>query len=197
MRKIRARLTYANVMATLAVFVALGGTSYAVVQLPRNSVGAAQIRRDAVGSSELRNSAVSSRSIRDRSIRLRDVSSSARQALRGAKGDPGPKGDAGPAGPSGVSYHAVVNSGGGVVRGNATGASHQGGSGVYTVAFARDVGGCVAIATLAAAQNGPTLEQPAAGRITVGADGARVAVRTFDADGAPRDQPFNVIVVCS
>jgi hypothetical protein len=82
------------------------------------------------------------------------------------------------------------------VRGNATGASHQGGSGLYTVGFARDVGGCVATATLAAAQNGPTLEQPSPGRITVGIQDARVAVRTFDVDGAPRDQPFNVIVVC-
>ncbi len=29
----RSRLTYANVMSTLAVFIALGGSSYAAVQL--------------------------------------------------------------------------------------------------------------------------------------------------------------------
>lgn len=59
-----------------------------------------------------------------------------------------------------------------------------------------DVSSCVATATLAAVQNGPTLEEPPAGRITVGSDGPRVAVRTFAADGAVQDLPFNVIVAC-
>ena len=35
----RPRVTYANVMATIAVFVALGGASYAAIAVPRNSVG--------------------------------------------------------------------------------------------------------------------------------------------------------------
>ena len=35
---IRSRLTYANVMATVAVFIALGGGAYAVTKLDRNSV---------------------------------------------------------------------------------------------------------------------------------------------------------------
>ena len=196
MNRMRARLTYANVMATLAVFVALGGTSYAIAQLPRDSVGAAQIRRGAVGVSELKARAVSSRTIRDRSVGLRDVSRSARRALRGAKGDPGAQGGAGPPGPSGIAYHAALNSGGGRVRGNAVGSSHQGGTGLYAIAFARDVSGCEATATLAAVLNGPVLEQPTPGRITVGSDGSQLTVRTFDVDGAPRDQPFNVIAVC-
>ncbi len=38
-RRIWARLSYANVVATLALFLALGGVSYATVKLPRNSVG--------------------------------------------------------------------------------------------------------------------------------------------------------------
>jgi hypothetical protein len=37
------RLTYANVVATLAVFIALGGASYAASQLPANSVGTRQL----------------------------------------------------------------------------------------------------------------------------------------------------------
>ena len=45
MRRVRDRLSYGNVVATLALFIALGGTSYAVTQLPRNSVGAPQIKR--------------------------------------------------------------------------------------------------------------------------------------------------------
>jgi hypothetical protein len=41
-------LSYANVVATLALFVALGGASYAVVELPAGSVGSAQLRDGAV-----------------------------------------------------------------------------------------------------------------------------------------------------
>ena len=37
-----------NVVAYLALFVALGGTSYAVVNLPANSVGARQLRNHAI-----------------------------------------------------------------------------------------------------------------------------------------------------
>jgi hypothetical protein len=38
LERLRRRLTYANVMATIAVFLALGGAAYAVTQLDRNSV---------------------------------------------------------------------------------------------------------------------------------------------------------------
>jgi hypothetical protein len=90
-----------------------------------------------------------------------------------------------------------VNSGGGIVRGNAHTSDHQqGASGRYTVAFDRDVSGCVTTATLSDAQNGPALETPPAGRITVGVDGSRVAVRTFGANGSPQDLPFSVIAAC-
>ncbi len=54
----RERLTYANVMATIAVFVALGGTSYAAVKLAANSVGAREIKAGAVRSSEIENGSV-------------------------------------------------------------------------------------------------------------------------------------------
>lgn len=184
MRRLRERLTYGNVTATLALFVALGGTSYAVTQLPRNSVGSAQIKKSAVGASELRRGGVSSRAIRNQSVRLSDISQSTRSAL---KGDPGA-----PA----VAFRAVVNSGGGTVRGNAATTDHQGGSGRYSVAFDRDVSGCVATATLSDAQNGPAVEIPPAGRITVGIEGSRVLVRTFATDGAVQDLPFSIIVAC-
>ena len=49
----RMRLSYSNVMATIAVFIALGGTGVAAVSLSRNSVGSKQIRRGAVKTSEL------------------------------------------------------------------------------------------------------------------------------------------------
>jgi hypothetical protein len=64
-----------NTVAYLALTIALGGTSYAAAQLPRNSVGADQIRPDAVGSSELRTGAVRSSDIKDGELRLRDFRS--------------------------------------------------------------------------------------------------------------------------
>jgi hypothetical protein len=42
------RLTYANAMATMALFISLGGASYAAVSLPANSVGPKQLRAGAV-----------------------------------------------------------------------------------------------------------------------------------------------------
>src|SRR4051794_21020762 len=103
---IRSRLSFANVTACLALFVALGGTGYAAIKLPRNSVGSAQIRSGAVRSSELHKSAVTSGAIRNGSIQSTDMSAGARAALRG---QPGPQG---PVGPAGTTYRAAVPSGG-------------------------------------------------------------------------------------
>src|SRR3954453_203853 len=161
---IRSKLSFANVTSCLALFIALGGTSYAVTSLPRNSVGSSQLRSKSVGSSELKSSAVTSRTIKNRSISTSDMSTSARASLRGT---PGPAGPAGPTGPAGVSLRAAVPSGGTVAAGNATRALHTGGTNEYAVEFPRDLAGCISTATLAAVQSGPTLEQPQAGRITV------------------------------
>jgi trimeric autotransporter adhesin len=53
----RERLTYANVMATAAVFLALGGGAYAA-NVAKNSVGASQIKKNAVAASEIKANAV-------------------------------------------------------------------------------------------------------------------------------------------
>lgn len=50
---VRKRATYSNVIATMALFIALGGVAAAATQLPRNSVGARQIKRGAVTSAKL------------------------------------------------------------------------------------------------------------------------------------------------
>src|SRR2546423_13718571 len=47
------RLTYANVTATLALFIVLGGGAYAASQLPANSVGSKQLKRHAVTPSKV------------------------------------------------------------------------------------------------------------------------------------------------
>ena len=78
------RLSYANVTATLALFVALGGGAYAAVALPRNSVGSRQLKEGAVTPPKLATSTLT--------------------LFKGGKGDtgaPGPAGPTGPAGPAG------------------------------------------------------------------------------------------------
>ncbi len=56
--QIRQRLTYANVTATIALFIALGGASYAAIKLPKNSVGSKQIKKNAITTAKIKNGAV-------------------------------------------------------------------------------------------------------------------------------------------
>jgi hypothetical protein len=84
--------TYANVTASLALFIALGGTSYAVTQLPRNSVG----------NRELKSNAVTSAKIRDGAVGAADIAANARGGPRGPRGAQGPSGEPGTPGAAGV-----------------------------------------------------------------------------------------------
>jgi hypothetical protein len=58
MTKVRKRLTFANVVACLALFVALGGASYAATALPKNSVGSKQLKKNAVTTLKIKDGAV-------------------------------------------------------------------------------------------------------------------------------------------
>jgi hypothetical protein len=80
-----------NTVAYITLVVALGGTSYAAVQLPPNSVGSREIQANAVGSSELRSSAVRSSDVKDGELRLRDFRSGV--VPGGVAGPQGPRGD--------------------------------------------------------------------------------------------------------
>ncbi len=74
--------TYANVMATIAVFLTLGGGAYAATQLPKDSVGTNQLKAAAVTPAKL--------------------SATAKETLTGAPGAAGPAGERGSAGPQGT-----------------------------------------------------------------------------------------------
>jgi hypothetical protein len=71
----RERLSYANVIATVALFVALGGGAYAA-KVAKNSVGASQIKKNAVGTSEVAAGAVGSSEVVDGSLVGADVAES-------------------------------------------------------------------------------------------------------------------------
>ena len=83
----------------LALFVALGGTSYAATRPPANSVGPKQ----------LKNNAVTSRKVKDFSLRSRDFAPGQLPAgPAGPSGPPGLKGDPGPPGPKGDPFTRIV-----------------------------------------------------------------------------------------
>jgi hypothetical protein len=64
---VRNRLTYSNVIGTMALFIALGGVAVAA-GLPRNSVGPKQLKRGAVTSAKIRRQAVTSAKLAPKSV---------------------------------------------------------------------------------------------------------------------------------
>src|SRR5919199_1619242 len=87
----RIRLTYANVIATLALFAALGGSSYAAI-----AVTGAQVRDGSLTGRDVHNSSLTGRDIRNQSLLAQDFKPGQRPA-----GSQGPEGDPGPQGPKG------------------------------------------------------------------------------------------------
>jgi hypothetical protein len=76
LRSLRRHLSYSNVTATAALFVALGGTSYAVVH-----IDSGDIVDNSVRSKDIRNNSVRSRDIRGGTLQARDLR---RNSLGGA-----------------------------------------------------------------------------------------------------------------
>jgi hypothetical protein len=126
--KLRGRLTYANVMATIAVFVALGGTSVAAVSLKRNSVGTSQIKNGSVTGADVKNNSLGGSDIK--SLTVKD--------FKGGKLPQGTQGPTGPRGPAGAAGATNV-----VVRTASSNVSGSGGAGGHADCQAgeRAVGG--------------------------------------------------------
>ena len=108
---LRARLTYANVMATIAVFVALGGSSYAAITITGKNV-----RNSSLTGGDIRNSSLTTLDVRNRSLLARDFKAGQLPAgpqglpgARGAKGDKGDRGVQGERGPSDAWAVELVN----------------------------------------------------------------------------------------
>lgn len=69
MNAIRGRLTYANVVASLALFLALaGGSAFAATQLAKNSVGSKQLKANAVTTAKIKKNAITSAKIKNGAI---------------------------------------------------------------------------------------------------------------------------------
>ena len=86
-RQFRARLTYANVITTIALFVALGGISYAATQLPKNSVESKQLKANAVTAAKIKNGAVTGAKIQLSSLGTVPSAGKADSATTAARAD--------------------------------------------------------------------------------------------------------------
>jgi hypothetical protein len=84
------RLTFANVTSLLALFIALGGASYAAIKVPANSVGTKQVKNRAITTRKL-----------DRKVLTSLRGATGPQGQQGSPGSPGPQGVQGPKGDAG------------------------------------------------------------------------------------------------
>jgi hypothetical protein len=78
MSKIWKSLTYGNVVATLAVFLAMGGAAFAVTKAPKNSVTSESIRNGAVTSKDVKDNSLTGSDIDEKSLALPPGSDTAR-----------------------------------------------------------------------------------------------------------------------
>lgn len=70
---LRKHLTYANVVSTLCLFLALGGAAYAGTKLAKGSVGTNQLKAEAVTKAKLHPNSVNSKKVVDGSLTGEDI----------------------------------------------------------------------------------------------------------------------------
>jgi hypothetical protein len=104
MRSVRARLTYANVMATVAVFVALGGSSYAAL-----TVTGKNVKDSSLTGRDVKNGSLTTSDVKNSSLLATDFKSGQLpKGAQGASGSPGAPGSPGSPGAPGAPGSAVA-----------------------------------------------------------------------------------------
>jgi hypothetical protein len=115
LKRMRARVTSAHVIAMIALFVALGGSSYAAVtisasQIANNSIPGSKLKANSVPASKLRNNSITGGKLRNNTISRAKLRTDALVTNGGGNittpesstGTTGPRGPQGPAGPRGL-----------------------------------------------------------------------------------------------
>ncbi len=115
---VRRHLSFANVMASLALFIALGGTGYAAAK-----VRSRDIVKGAVTSSKIAGNAVTGAKVRNGSLSAGDFAPGQLPA--------GPQGPHGPQGPAGAPGAPGTARGHGLIKSDATGTRLKGIANVY------------------------------------------------------------------
>ena len=192
LRKLRARLTYANIVSTIALVAAVGGgTAYAATKIGTNqiryhAVSGSKLASNAVTPSKIKNNAVTGTDIRKSTITASDVKDGSLLAADFASGQL-PKGDKGD---PGVAIFGVVNAAGGVLsqRGVAGVASTD--AGTYTVTIGQPVSACAVMATLLGGEAGTITAQPTPGNVS------QVTIQTRGAGDADTRRAFQFAIAC-
>ncbi|MBA2523971.1 MAG: hypothetical protein H0V25_11685 [Solirubrobacterales bacterium] len=165
------RLTFANVLSVIAVFVALGGTA-AAFQLGRNSVGTKQLKPNAVTSAKVKSKSLKGSDIDQPS--LKKVRAGNVRSVR-LKSNCSPQNPF----PSGVS------------------ASHPG-MGTCVISFPRSIANCDATATIDIRNAGLiVLDNPSLRIVrSASAPPTDLGVETFSGGGSLSNLPFDLVLVC-
>ena len=70
----RPKLTYANVTATLALIIAVGGASaFAATQLAKNSVGSKQLKKNSVTTAKIKKNAITGAKVKEQTLTGADI----------------------------------------------------------------------------------------------------------------------------
>jgi hypothetical protein len=185
-------MTYANVVSTIALGLAIGGgTAYAATRIGTSNiryhaVTGSKIATNAVTTSKVKTNALSGSDIRDNSIHSGDIHNGSLQAADFAGGQL-PKGDKGDKGDPATSIFGVVNSAGQITNTrNTTGIT---GTNPYTVTVNQDVSKCAAVATLGGDDPGSVTAEPTPGNVQ------QVTFRTFGTAGLAA-RPFQFAIYC-
>jgi hypothetical protein len=102
-RRSKIRISPASVLALVALFVALGGVSYAAA-----TINGKNIKNNSIPGKKLKNRAVTNKKVKPNSLGANRLTAAARASLRGAQGPQGAQGAAGPQGPQGPAGTALA-----------------------------------------------------------------------------------------
>jgi hypothetical protein len=168
----------AMVVALTALFLALGGSAYALV----------------ITGKSIRNNTVTSADIRNHSLRGFDVRRGALGAGAIKESSLGPVPAAGVAG--GSAHQAVVGGGGVLVRGRGVSSVARTGEGRYQVIMNSDVRNCAYVATVGDTSATPLATGAEVTTASLASNVSGVVVRTYGATGTAGDRPFHLLVAC-
>jgi len=176
----------ATAISVITLFVALGGTGYAAVVLPKNSVDTEQLKSGAVRKSDQGRNSVDTSKVVDGSLLSADFK--AGQLPVGATGP------SGPAGAPATALWGVVAAAGTMSRGSHVTACEKVATGQFVVIFDRDVKACAFVGSLGGTAAESVVGQISATRRSINANG--VFVRTYDSAGTAADKSFHLAVFC-
>jgi hypothetical protein len=165
-------------VALVALFMAMGGSAYALVvtsgSIKNNTIRSVDVRNGGLFGKDFRKSGVGGGAIKESTL------STVPAALVA----------------EGTTHFAVVNGGGQQIRARGTTSAARTAEGRYQVIFNRDVRACAYYGTI----GGPTAAAPPDnGQISVSALASNVNgvdIRTTGANGNDANKPFHLLVLC-